>query len=196
VSTSLCLRGADGTVLPLQRDRWMGPVTCAEERLLDRVHPPALDVGCGPGRLVIALAERGIVALGVDAAPSAARIARERGAPVLRRSIFDPIPGEGRWGTALLLDGNVGIGGAPEALLLRLRHLLMPRGRVLLEVEPPGAPSGPTWVRIDNGGETTPPFPWGRVGADRLDRLAERTGFVATELWSEEHRWFGVLDRS
>jgi hypothetical protein len=36
---------------------------------------------------------------------------------------------------------------------------------------------------------------WGRVAADRLDRLADRTGFVVTEVWSSEGRWFGVLDR-
>ena len=39
------------------------------------------------------------------------------GGPALRRSVFDPLPGEGRWGTALLLDGNIGIGGDPRALL-------------------------------------------------------------------------------
>ena len=38
-----------------------------------------------------------------------------RGATVLQRDIFGPLPGEGRWGTALLFDGNVGIGGDPAA---------------------------------------------------------------------------------
>ncbi len=182
-------------MLPLQRERWLGPATPAEEELLDRVLPPVLDVGCGPGRLVLALAERGIVALGVDAAPSAVGIARQRGAPVLRRSIFERVPGAGRWGTALLLDGNVGIGGHPEALLLRLRQLLRAAGRVLVEVEPPGAPTGRTWLRVENGSETSPLFPWGRVGANRLNQLAHRTGFVTTELWSADVRWFGMLER-
>ena len=31
----------------------------------------------------------------------------------------DPMPGEGRWDTVLLADGNIGIGGAPVALLRR-----------------------------------------------------------------------------
>jgi SAM-dependent methyltransferase len=195
VSVAPCLRGADGTALPLERERWLAPAAPVEERLLDRVLPPALDVGCGPGRLVLALAHRGIVALGVDAAPTAVVIASQRGAPVLRRSIFEPLPGAGRWGTALLLDGSVGIGGDPQALMLRLRQLLRPTGRVLVEVEPPGAPTGRTWFRVQNGSEISPSFPWGRVAADRLDRLAHRTGFVITELWTADLRWFGVLDR-
>ena len=35
----------------------------------------------------------------------------------LQASVFDRLPGAGRWGTALLLDGNIGIGGRPTALL-------------------------------------------------------------------------------
>ena len=39
---------------------------------------------------------------------------RARGAAVLRRSVFDPLPGRGTVGdAALLLDGNIGIGGDP-----------------------------------------------------------------------------------
>ena len=37
--------------------------------------------------------------------------ASARGGQMLRRELADQLPGEGRWGTALLLDGNVGIGG-------------------------------------------------------------------------------------
>ena len=40
-----------------------------------------------------------------------------RGGAALRRDVFAPLPGEGRWYTALLADGNVGIGGDPVALL-------------------------------------------------------------------------------
>ncbi len=51
-------------------------------------------------------------------------IARRHGVNVLERSIFDHVPGAGRWRTALLLDGNIGIGGDPVALLERLGDLL------------------------------------------------------------------------
>jgi SAM-dependent methyltransferase len=195
VNAAAYLRTGDGTVLPLPRERWFGVPTAEEEGILDRVVPPVLDVGCGPGRHVLALAERGIVALGVEAAPLAAWIASIRGAPVLNRSIFDPVPGAGRWGSALLLDGNIGIGGDPSALLVRLRHLLCPDGRLLIEIEPPGTSTQRFWLRVVSGSEVGPLFPWARVGADRLVELADRTGYVTTEVWSSGGRWFAVLDR-
>ncbi len=52
--------------------------------------------------------------------------------------MFAPLPGEGRWGTALLADGNIGIGGDPVALLRRLREVLDPRGRIVVELAAPG----------------------------------------------------------
>ena len=77
---------------------------------------PVLDVGCGPGRMLRAAALQGHLVLGIDVAPAAVRLARGQGLPVLLRSVFDRLPGMGRWGTALLMDGNIGIGGDPSAL--------------------------------------------------------------------------------
>ena len=76
-----------------------------------------LDVGCGPGRIVAALTDHGRLALGIDIAEHAVALTRGRGTNALRRNVFDPLPGEGRWATVLLLDGNVGIGGDLDALL-------------------------------------------------------------------------------
>ena len=195
MSSSVRLRELNGVTRIVPRERWLGLATPADEALLDRVVPPALDIGCGPGRLVLALARRGIVGLGVDVSPTAIEIGLDRGAPVLRRSVFEHLPGTGRWGTAILLDGSVGIGGDPERLLRRIRQLVRADGRALIEAEPPGSPTGRTWLRLEDGPEASPPFPWGRVAADRLDRLAERTGFLVTDVWNSDGRWFGVLDR-
>ena len=130
---SPCLRALDGRVLAAPADRWFAPVTPAEDRVLERVDGPVLDVGCGPARHALKLAEAGIVTLGIDISLPALTVARRRGAPVLHRSIFERVPGQGRWGTALLLDGNIGIGGVPDALLRRVATLLRVNGRVLVE---------------------------------------------------------------
>ena len=61
----LFLRTADGRALPLQMSRWCGRPDAADEELLRHCRGPVLDVGCGPGRLTVALTERGIPALGV-----------------------------------------------------------------------------------------------------------------------------------
>ena len=104
--------------------RWCGTVDATDQDLLDRSPGAVLDAGCGPGRLVIELGRQGRQAVGLDTSRVAVRLARSGGATALCRSIFDPAPGEGRWDTVLLADGNVGIGGDPAALLARCRDLI------------------------------------------------------------------------
>jgi SAM-dependent methyltransferase len=184
---------AEGVRLTTDVSRWFEAPSPEDWRLLDRVRGPVIDVGCGPGRHLHALAERGIVAMGVDVAASAVALARGRGAVALKRSVFDPLPGTGRWRSALLLDGNVGIGGDPRRLLARIRELLRFDGELFVEVEPPGVDSASTWARIEIGASATEWFPWARVAADDVPRLAGETGFTVKELWREGKRWFGGL---
>ncbi len=131
---SLALRAHDGSLLDVGTDRWHGPPTAEDETVLAGLTGPVLDVGCGPGRAVLALVHRGVMALGTDSSPRAVAVARRAGVSVLQLSVFDRVPGVGRWRTALLLDGNLGIGGAPVRLLQRLGDLLAPGGEVVAEV--------------------------------------------------------------
>jgi SAM-dependent methyltransferase len=189
-----CLRTTEGEALPLELERWLGPTAPEDEAILRLAQPPVLDVGCGPGRHVLSLAGRGVLALGVEASAEAASIAQRRGAPVLHRSIFDRIPGTGRWGSALLLDGNVGIGGRPAVLLRRLRALLRPRGAVFAEVVAPGARGRSMTVRLEVGGASGAWFPWAIVGVDDVGPLAAGAGFASARTWKEGHRWFARFD--
>lgn len=150
----------DGTAVALAINRWLGPLAAADQAVLERTRGPVLDVGCGPGRHVLALARRGGLALGVDIAPAAVRVARLRGAPAIEASVSDRIPGAGTWGSALQLDGNIGIGGAPEALLTRLRELLRPDGEVLVELAPPGVAVTSECIRLEFAGRHSRPFAW------------------------------------
>jgi len=183
----------DTIVMRLEVDRYMSAPSPAEQVLLSRAPSPVLDVGCGPGRHVLALIESGRIALGVDVAPSAVDIAIRRGAPVLHRSIFDRVPAAGRWASALLLDGNVGIGGNPHALLVRLGDLLRRGGCVLAEVEAPGISTRTLSVRIECGDRISPPIPWARVGVDDVGEVASRAGYGLEEIWSAEGRWFARM---
>jgi SAM-dependent methyltransferase len=189
----VCLRADDGTVVPLDLERWHHLPDDDELALLDRVLAPVLDLGCGPGRHVVALGERGIPALGIDAAPAAVATARARGALVLERSIFARIPGTGRWGTVLLLDGNIGIGGDPVALLRRSRALLRADGHVLAELAPPGAPSRSLEVRLERDGALGPRFPWAVLGADDVAATARAAGLRVADIWQGGDRWFSQL---
>ena len=162
--------------------------------MLERVDGPVLDVGCGPARHALKLAEAGMVTLGIDISLPALAVARARGAPVLHRSIFERVPGYGRWGTALLLDGNIGIGGAPAVLLRRVAELLRAEGRVLVEVGPPGSPTVQDTVRLEHDGYAGPWFAWANVGIDHIDGLASAAHMRVRETWRDNARWFAQLD--
>jgi SAM-dependent methyltransferase len=184
---------AAGEILIDGFESWLGQPGPEELQVLQRAVAPVLDVGCGPGRHVLELAARGVMALGVDAAPSAVRVAHGRGAPVLERSIFDPLPGAGRWGSILLLDGSIGIGGDPAALLQRLAGLLRRRGLVLVEVEGPGVGVCPIMARIEVGSHVSAWFPWARVGVTGISGLAAVCNYRVEETWRAGHRWFASL---
>lgn len=188
------LRLADGSRQRLPVRRWLGHPTPADHAVLDRARGPVLDVGCGPGRHVHALARRGELAVGLDISPAAVRLARRRGALVLEGSVFDRVPGVGGWATVLLLDGNVGIGGAPDALLRRVAELLAPGGRVLVELDPPGTPTGRFRARLESGRVLSRWFAWARLAPEAVPPVAARAGLRCLETWSAEGRWFGVLE--
>ncbi len=169
---------SDGVEVVLAVRRWHGEADAEDRWLLDRCAGPALDLGCGPGRLVVALARRGIPALGVDASPAAVALCRARGAAVLRRDLFAALPGG--WQHVLLADGNIGIGGDPVRLLRRVAELLRPGGTVLVETDPDPAAgwSGTAQVHTPDG--AGPPLPWAVLGMDALREAAAAAGFRPT----------------
>jgi len=89
-------------------------------------------------------------------------------------------------GSALLLDGNIGIGGAPDALLARL-----PAGEVLVEL---ASASGRDEVRADPPRGRRTPQPLVRAYVrNRRDLNDRAASFVVAERWQDEQRWFARL---
>ncbi|MFR9805339.1 class I SAM-dependent methyltransferase [Pseudonocardia sp. RS010] len=191
----------DGRPVPLDPARWRTTADADDAWLLDRCAGAVLDLGCGPGRLVAALAARGVPALGVDSSPVARMLCRRRGAAMLCRDLFAPLPGEGTWAHVLLADGNIGIGGDPPRLLTRAAALLGPGGTVLVETGPdadelwcgsvrvcgpgPDAADGAVTgaAQIDGAGidaSAGRAMPWACVGARALRALAPAAGFAVT----------------
>ncbi|MFJ9610599.1 SAM-dependent methyltransferase [Kitasatospora sp. NPDC101176] len=195
----LWLRREDGGRIPLDVERWCAPAAGADHGLLERctgLAAPVVDLGCGPGRLVAALLGLGVPALGVDITRAAVARTRRLGGPALCRSVFDRLPAEGRWGGALLADGNLGIGGDPGLLLGRSAELLAPGGVLLVEVDPREIDERIT-VRVEGRhGRLGPPFRWARCGAAATARRAGRAGLVETERWSSHGRRFLAFRRA
>jgi SAM-dependent methyltransferase len=186
----------DGTALPLALERYLGPADATDEQLLDGLSGPVLDVGCGPGRHLAALAARGVFALGVDLSPVAVELAVGGGGRAIVGDIFDELPATGTWRSALLLDGNIGIGGSPVRLLARIGALLDDAGELLVELDPPGASTGSTQARLESDGVASAWFPWARVAASAIAPIARSGGFRAAEIWPVSERWFARLHRN
>ncbi|MEU5535043.1 hypothetical protein [Streptomyces sp. NPDC020362] len=98
--------------------------------------------------------------------------------------MFDPLPEEGRWDTALLMDGNIGIGGEPRLLLRRSRDLVHDQGLLIVETARADVDERRR-VRIHVGQRAASPvFSWAVVGAHALIRYAQLSGWTATEEWT------------
>ncbi|WP_203607235.1 methyltransferase domain-containing protein [Streptomyces sp. SID11385] len=192
----LYLHREDGTRHPLDIERWCAAPDAADRTVIDRCRGSVLDIGCGPGRFLVALAERRLTALGIDSNPHAVARAVRSGGGALCRSVFAPLPGTGGWHTALLVDGNIGIGGDPPRLLRRTAELVRPGGTLLVETAAHALDERLS-VRVGDGrGAHGTPFPWARLGSTALLRHAEDTGaWTGAGEWEAGGRRFVALRR-
>jgi SAM-dependent methyltransferase len=164
---------------------WCSEAGVLERNLLQSLRGPVLDIGCGPGRLLSAARSLGLGALGIDTSAEAVSLACGRGTRALEQSVFAPVPQSGNWRSALLLDGNIGIGGNVGRLLRRCRKLIAPLGTLLVEVDPDDdIDAAYQAVLVDSEGNRSEPFVWARTGRRGLEAKASAGGWI---LASTEH---------
>ncbi|WP_330456409.1 methyltransferase domain-containing protein [Streptomyces sp. NBC_00820] len=191
----LSLRDGEGWCLPLDVGRWCRRADTGDRSVVERCEGRVLDIGCGAGRIVEALTLRGHSALGIDVCPSAVVATVSRGGAARSGSVFGPLPEEGRWDTALLMDGNIGIGGEPRRLLRRVRDLVHEHGLLIVETSRDDVDERRR-VRIHVGQRAASPvFSWAVVGTRALIRHGRLSGWTAVEEWttSPADRHFVVL---
>ena len=183
--------GEEPRTLPM--DLWTRPADDLDQAMVGLCVGPTLDIGCGPGRMTEALGAAGHITLGIDVVDAAVSLTRQRGVSAVRRDVFDRVPGEGRWHTALLADGNIGIGGNPVALLQRVRQVLAPGGRVVVEVAPPGTGLVEAWAVLETAGRRSRPFRWATLGVDDTARTASAAGLAVQGIHRLGDRWAAIL---
>jgi glycosyltransferase A (GT-A) superfamily protein (DUF2064 family) len=179
--------------LPLDVPRWSGAADVVDMLVVARCEPPVIDLGCGPGRMVRALSESGRAALGVDMSSVAVGLSMARGGLALRRRINQPLPAEGRWGTALLMDGNVGMGGDVVTLLARCAQLVEPGGLVICEVDRVSGRHESHTVVLRTKDATSVALPWSRIGATALLQAVGSLDLLLVEEWTAGERAFVAL---
>lgn len=185
----LYLTTNDGMRVELPTRHWCGIADPSDATVVERCVGPTMDVGCGPGRIAGALTLRGVSVLGIDIHPAAVRATAARGAAVMRRSVFDRLPREGRWEHVVLLDGNIGIGGDPAQLLQRCRELISRTGSVLVEIcETEMNLRQIAW--FETATACSAPFPWAFVGKSATTAAAGRAGLGVSEEWAVGRRRF------
>lgn len=186
----LFLRRTDGWMLPLEVERWCDGADPTDLAVLAGTRGSVLDIGCGPGRLVAALRRLGRHALGIDISAAAVDRTIRAGGLAVCRSVFDSVPAEGRWDTALLMDGNIGIGGQPRELLNRIATIVAPGGMLLTEV---AAVEVDERLRVsfdDGSGRLGTAFPWARLGVEALLEVVTGTNWRPRQRWESAGRRF------
>jgi hypothetical protein len=132
--------------------------------------------------------------LGIDTSAEAVRLARGRGARALEQSIFAPVPHSGHWQSALLFDGNIGIGGSITALLGRCRQLIAPSGTLLVEVEADEQIDTVYSAVLEDGrGNRSDAFAWARTGTAGMTSRARDGGWAVTAVQRLQGRVFCSL---
>ncbi|MBF4634930.1 methyltransferase domain-containing protein [Agreia pratensis] len=185
-----------GARLDLDFGKWTSDADAVDHSLLRHARGPVLDIGCGPGRMVRAAGRLGLVALGLDVSPEVVALARGGGVAVALGSVFERVPAEGLWGTVLLIDGNVGIGGDVAALLVRCREILAPSGVLIVEVHPDDdRDHSYSATVVDTDGAQSGEFPWAEVGVTHLTDLALASGYTVDRAFTAGTRRFCRLTR-
>jgi len=123
-----------------------------ERRSMRYVRGPVLDVGCGAGRALVHLRERGVRGVGIDNSPLAVEVCRRRGLTDVQVRSVTELEGLGPFDTVLLLGGGFGLfGNRPvlgdcSARCIPLRPIAaassLPRGLLTRTPTIGGTPSG------------------------------------------------------
>jgi SAM-dependent methyltransferase len=186
-----------------------------EQRAIARAAGPVLDLGAGAGRHALHLQGLGHRVTAVDMSPGAAAVCRARGVSDVRLADLNDLTPEGRWGTILLMCGNLGLAGDwdPTRRLLTSLGERTPPGGLLIgdSVDPTsddpldlayeqrnrdaGFHEGHVQLRLHYGDLVTPWWHQINFPPSVIEGLVEGTGWSLEETMGDVEGYAVVLRR-
>jgi len=110
-----------------------------ERLFLKKTKGRVLDIGCGPGRVMLTLKENGLDAVGVDHSENMVFIARQRGLNAYQLDVNHTLP-EGRFDAFVMYGNGFGMPGSIDNirnLLRRLHTIANPNAILIAESNDP-----------------------------------------------------------
>lgn len=170
-----------------------------EKRALRYARGRVLDLGCGAGRVLVHLQQRGFDAVGIESSPRVARVARRRGARNVKvMNVEDVDASLGSFDTVVMYGNNFGMLGSvarTQRLLRRLRAVTSDDARILAANSSPyparnanerayharnrrrGKLPGTIRIRLRFAHYVTPWFDWLFVSKRELEQVIAGTGW-------------------
>ncbi|MEU0030849.1 methyltransferase domain-containing protein [Streptomyces sp. NPDC006335] len=185
-----------------------------EQELLEACRGRVLDVGCGAGRHLVHLQERGHTVLGLDSSLGAVEICEKRGTPAQLGTAQDIPCADKTFDTILALGANLGLLGGREeaqATLQEWARVAAPGAQVLATGRDPyasqgqihsdyhqanraaGRMAGQLRIRIRSGALASPYFDYLYASLAELTQLLAPSPWALKHTIEDTHGGYGVI---
>jgi len=121
-----------------------------EKEAMKYVRGKVLDIGCGAGRHVLYLQNKGFDVLGIDISPLAIKVCKLRGLKKAKVLSITQISSKlGKFDTILMMGNNFGLFGNPKRarwLLKKFHKITKEKGRIIAETRDPYKTDNPDHI--------------------------------------------------
>ena len=190
-----------------------------QQKAMDFVQGNVLDIGCGAGRHLLYLQERGFKVTGIDQSPLAVKVCRERGLEhVFNLSISEiRTYKSGTFDTILMMGNNFGLFGnfsRAQKLLHTMHRITTPDAYIIAESNDPyktdnpdhaeyreynknrGRMAGQLKIRVRFKKYKSRWFDYLLVSQDEMEMICTNTGWQVKEfINSDNSHYIGILEK-